>query len=691
MAARSTERLLNLLIALVSRERGYTRAELREAVPSYAESASDEAFERMFERDKAELRDLGYPIEEVSEDPLFPDDTHGHRYRIPRGSFTLPPLQFTAEESAVLALAANAWTDASLGELARRALRKLEPAIGGLPEDDAPPLLQPTLTAHEPSFEPLLSAVVRHREVRFDYLARSTDQLTTRRLRPWGIGSRYGNWYVVGWDLDRKDSRTFRLSRIMSDVTVTRKEFDPPEGFSMNESLSQMVSHAPARTVEVLARPGHAHMLRRMAARQEPGVGAGDGVDRWDRLHIPFAETEILAEEIAAAGPGVVVPRDGDGTAPTMQAEVRAAVVRRLRSAESAVARFRGVQVDWNNKSRKGTRNKLSTADHLSRLLEIVRWVYAHQGAELEETARRFGITDQELIADLNTLFVCGKPGHMPDQLIDASWDDGHVYLSNADELSDPVRLTQPEASALLVGLQTLRTVPGGDSEAVASTIAKVAGAAGDAGVLANAVGARPITDTPAPALADVMSAVRRAVEQRRRIRISYVVPSRDELTERVVDPVQVFSSNTHWYVRAWCLGSEGMRNFRLDRISAVEDAGPAGERPAAQEAAAASPPAPGTPDTVEVVLVTDRRSRWIADQYHATRTAVVRVPGGARTGPAADHEAALIGFQTAEAVCALVTRYGGQLAVIGPDDVVAQVELWVNSALGAYGASEPA
>ena len=153
-------------------------------------------------------------------------------------------------------------------------------------------------------------------------------------------------------------------------------------------------------------------------------------------------------------------------------------------------------------------------------------------------------------------------------------------------------------------------------------------------------------------------------------------IECRDELTERVVDPVQVFSSNTHWYVRAWCLDAEGMRNFRLDRISAVEDAGPAGERPAAQEAAAASPPAPGTPDTVEVVLVTDRRSRWIADQYHATRTAVVRVPGGARTGPAADHEAALIGFQTVEAVCALVTRYGGQLAVIGPDDVVAQVEL---------------
>src|SRR5690606_39752450 len=89
-----------------------------------------------------------------------------------------------------------------------------------------------------------------------------------------------------------------------------------------------------------------------------------------------------------------------------------------------AVARFRGVQVDWSVRSRKGTRTKLSTADHLSRLLEIVRWVYAHQGAELEETARRFGITDQELIADLNTLFVCGKPGHMPDQLIDASWDD---------------------------------------------------------------------------------------------------------------------------------------------------------------------------------------------------------------------------------------------------------------------------
>ncbi|MFW6188101.1 MAG: WYL domain-containing protein, partial [Actinomycetota bacterium] len=632
----------------------------------------------------AELRDLGYPIEEVSEDPLFPDDTHGHRYRIPRGSFTLPPLQFTAEESAVLALAANAWTDASLGELARRALRKLEPAIGGLPDDDAPPLLQPTLTAHEPSFEPLLSAVVRHREVRFDYLARSTDQLTTRRLRPWGIGSRYGNWYVVGWDLDRRDSRTFRLSRIMSDVTVTRKEFEPPAGFSMNEALSAMVSHAPARTVEVLARPGHALMLRRMASRQDPGTGDGG----WDRLHIPFAETEILAEEIAAAGPDVVVPPDGDGTAPTLQAEVRAAVVRRLRAAAQTLARFRGVAVDWSVRSRKGTRNKLSTADHLSRLLEIVRYVYAHQGADLDETARRFGITDQELIADLNTLFVCGKPGHLPDQLIDASWDDGHVYLSNADELSDPVRLTQPEASALLVGLQTLRTVPGGDSEAVASAIAKVAGAAGDAGGLADAVGARPLTDTPGPDLADVMATVRRAVGQRRRVRVRYVVPSRDELTERMVEPVQVFSSNTHWYVRAWCLDAEGMRNFRLDRISTVEDAGPAGERPAAQEAAAAAPPVPGTPGTVEVVLVTDRRSRWIADQYHAARTAAVRAPGAARTGPAADHEAALVGFQTVEAVCSLVTRYGGQLAVAGPDEVVVQVELWVNSALRAYGAS---
>jgi len=201
--------------------------------------------------------------------------------------------------------------------------------------------------------------------------------------------------------------------------------------------------------------------------------------------------------------------------------------------------------------------------------------------------------------------------------------------------------------------------------------------------MLANAVGARPITDGPVPALDDVMATVRRAVEQRRRLRIRYVVPSRDELTERVVDPVQVFSSNTHWYVRAWCLAAEGMRNFRLDRISSVADAGPAGERPAAQEAAAAARPAPGAPDTVEVVLVTDRRSRWIADQYHATRTAAVRPPAG--SGTAGGHEAALIGFQTVEAVCSLVTRYGGQLAVAGPDDVVEQVELWVNSALEPY------
>ena len=114
------------MLALLYRERGYTRAELRGVVPDYQEATTDSGFERMFERDKQELRALGFPIEEVPESLLFEDDAT-FRYRIPRGSFTLPPLRFTAEETAVLGLAANAWSN--LFESARHLYW---PAIGGI-------------------------------------------------------------------------------------------------------------------------------------------------------------------------------------------------------------------------------------------------------------------------------------------------------------------------------------------------------------------------------------------------------------------------------------------------------------------------------------------------------------------------------------------------------------------------------
>ncbi|WP_233568699.1 WYL domain-containing transcriptional regulator [Kocuria soli] len=733
---RASERRLNLIFALLYRERGYTRAELRAAVPDYTAMPSDAAFERAFERDKQELRALGFPIEEVPEDAFFEEDS-GFRYRIARGSFALPALRFTAEETAVLALAANAWTETSLGTTARRALRKLEPVLEPAAGDDEDaPLVQPTISVQEPAFAPLMDAVLKHRQVRFDYLAASTDELSTRRLEPWGVGSRFGSWYVIGWDLDRQAERTFRLSRIVSDVRSTTHTFVPPEKFSMNERLDAMEAAPELGSMTVDVAPGRAQMLRRMASGVLPGRRTAPDGKPWDRLVIPVTEPERVAAEIAAVGPDAVVPEDDDARpeAPvSLQARVRGSVLRRLEAAAAFQQRVAGVEVDWTRVSRRPRRASNSSAERLARMLEIVRYVYAHQGVELSEVATHVEASTDQVVEDLTTLFVCGRPGHTPDQLIEASWDEGSVTVSNAEEISSPVRLTQPEAAALLVGLQTLRSLPGEHTPAIESALRKVAEAAGEPAALADAVGARPDDsflalaeatararhtgdrpETPVQGdataeeatehtdAAAVSATVRDAIDAEQRLRINYIVASRDEVTDREIDPVRLVSANNHWYVMAWCERAKDFRDFRLDRIRSAAVVGPA--EPHQDVAAVRTDVATVTSAETDIVLVTDRRARWIADQYRASRTAQVQLPRvnalsadtgateepGRRARPSGagtpvEFEAAEISFTTEELAFSLLTRFGGQVGIVQPGFHVARGQLWVNTALAGY------
>lgn len=737
------------MLALLYRERGYTRAELRGVVPDYQEATTDSGFERMFERDKQELRALGFPIEEVPESLLFEDDAT-FRYRIPRGSFTLPPLQFTAEETAVLGLAANAWTEASLGTVARRALRKLEPVLEASAVQDEPaPMIQPTVTVQEPAFAPLMEAVLRHRQVRFDYLAASTDEQTHRRLEPWGVGSRFGSWYVTGWDLDRQAERTFRLSRIVSEVRATAHTFEPPAGFSMNDRLDALEASPALGAVTVDVAPGRGQMLRRMASAESLGAGA----DGRDRLLVPVTEPERVADEVAAVGPDAFMPPaetadlpeadplDAELGAsdpleallqpgqpePRLQSRVRASVLRRLRGAAQFQQRLRGAEVDWDRPSRRSRRTSTSSSEHLARLLEIVRYVYGHQGVDIGEVAEHVEVDVDQVVEDLGLLFVCGRPGHTPDQLIEASWDGGPVNVSNAEEISDPVRLTQPEAAALMIGLQTLRSLPGEQTPAIDSALRKVAEAAGEPATVVDAVGARADTALAAASLEaagqteepdplpeisawsaaqdpidSLVDLVRWAIDDRRRVRIQYIVASRDEVTEREIDPLHLTSSNTYWYVIAWCTKAQALREFRLDRVRSALVVGEAEAHEDPASRPRVRPRDPALSAETEIALVTDRRSRWIADQYRATRTAVVELPPlegadadaaaeeapstRARGGrPPVEFEAAQISFTTAEQAFSLVTRYGGQLGALAPPHVVQAGEQWVNTAMAPY------
>jgi predicted DNA-binding transcriptional regulator YafY len=253
-----------------------------------------------------------------------------------------------------------------------------------------------------------------------------------------------------------------------------------------------------------------------------------------------------------------------------------------------------------------------TATERLSRLLALVPYLVSHQGIPLAEAAADFGITEKALIKDLELLFVCGTPGHMPDDLIDAEWDDGNVYLRNADTLARPLRLGVDEALALIVGLRTLAEVPGlHDREALARTMAKLEAAAGEAALASGQV------TVEVEGQADVLAAVRSALARGARLHLTYFVPTRDETTERDVDPMRVVLMDGRWYVEGWCRRAEAVRLFRLDRVEHVivldEPAAPPPEAEPTDLSAGLFQPAP---EHRRAVLVLAPDAHWVAEYY---------------------------------------------------------------------------
>jgi proteasome accessory factor B len=295
VAVDRTERLLNLVITLISARRPVSRDTIRRGVPGYAESASDQAFERMFERDKDELRSMGVPIEAVGPE----GEIEG--YLIRRSEYALT-LDLTRDECAALALAAAAWDSATDVGVARGAVRKVE---GGVPFPavaEAPVAFHPSRTSAAAALPPLLDAVRQRRRVRFDYRKAASDQTETRHLEPWAVISWRRAWYVIGRDGDRGERRVFRLSRIAGPVVLEGRggAFAPPDDGSYRSIVEEWASAEMPERAVVDVDPGQAARLRLIASDEEPGL---DSI----RLTIPFRDEEALVAEVLAAGDGAEV------------------------------------------------------------------------------------------------------------------------------------------------------------------------------------------------------------------------------------------------------------------------------------------------------------------------------------------------------------------------------------------------
>ncbi len=303
MTRRKTERLLSLVVCLLSARRYLSAAQIREAVPGYPESF--DAFKRMFERDKDELRELGIPLETGMNSAV--DEEAG--YRICRQAYRLPDITLEPDEAAVLGLAARAWRRAELAGAAEGALLKLR-AAGIEAEDMTQPGIEPRLQTGGAAFGPLWEAVRDRRPVSFRHVAagRSTPQL--RQLEPWGVVNRRGHWYVVGKDTDRQEQRVFRLSRIEGPVSFTGPAgvVTVPPGADVQAAVRAWDTDVPPpRTCQLRLRTGSCYGLRRHAVRIEPADQPG-----WDLVEVSYADTGWWSEHIASFGADVVVLEPSD-------------------------------------------------------------------------------------------------------------------------------------------------------------------------------------------------------------------------------------------------------------------------------------------------------------------------------------------------------------------------------------------
>lgn len=316
MSRNRTERLVNLVICLLSTRRYLTAAQIAAIVPGYEHDPDDprdhEAFQRKFERDKAELRELGVPLETGTTSAF--DTEPG--YRIARREYALPDIPLEPDEAAAVGIAARLWQHAGLAAAASSGLAKLRAA--GVDVDPHATLgVEPVVTV-DPAFEPLTAAARLRQVVSFDYRVPDGDHPTTRRLQPWGVVCWRGRWYVVGHDLDRDATRCFRLSRIVGPVRPIGRPgaYTPPPGEDLISHVARWSGPVTwSGQARVLARPGRAAGLRRWARSVETRP---DG----DELVLPYADADALAGKLVGYGPDVRV---------LDPPEVREAVIQRLK------------------------------------------------------------------------------------------------------------------------------------------------------------------------------------------------------------------------------------------------------------------------------------------------------------------------------------------------------------------------
>ncbi|NCV76319.1 MAG: WYL domain-containing protein [Actinobacteria bacterium] len=284
MSSAKTERLINLTMALLASRRFMTKSEIFRRVAGY--SGNQETKERMFERDKDDLRSLGIEIEVGGHDPLFEDEPG---YRITPEAYQLPASQFNAHELGLIATALGLWRESEFEDTSHSVSRRFQ-SIGVTPQEPEG-LTLGEVSIDETGLVEIADALADRQGIRFEYRKSGSQDAEMRRVNPMGLSAWKGSWYLVAEDLERGDIRAFKLSRFVSGIERIGKiaNYEIPEDFDVRDYLIMFSRGELNAVIDVRKNQGGA--LRSQAITVEHQD------EEWDRLTVQFNdETEFLRE-----------------------------------------------------------------------------------------------------------------------------------------------------------------------------------------------------------------------------------------------------------------------------------------------------------------------------------------------------------------------------------------------------------
>ena len=585
------ERLLNLTAALLNTERLLPAAEIQAKVAGYA--ADKVAFRRTFERDKNDLRRMGIPLA-MGTVPATDPPVEG--YRIHKQDYYLTDPGLEADERAALHLAARTVR-----------LEDTSPdaafwALGGKPSDGEATPEMAVLPSDE-NLVLLYRAICERCAVSFGYRGEG------RSAEPLRLHFARGHWYLGAHDRRRDDLRHFRLDRI-DDLQV-----GPAGAFTPRLAPARDLGRPPW---EIGTDTGVAHLEIDAEVAGWALAQTGDGLRHERRpdgslwLEVSVANTDALLDFVL----GLLERAELLGPP-----DLREKLLQRLRAVATAPAPRSvtvppaGGGVAVGESAPRGPRAAtdarrqptLTSTERMQRLLQVIPWVAGQDGASLEDIVARFDYPAEELLRDLEqVVFMVGVPPYTPDALIEVEVDEGWVQINFAEYFRRPLRLTPPQAVALLVaGAGLLGVAP---DSALERGLAK----------LARSLGVDPkeaIDVHLGTATSEILTLLQDGCRSRRPAAIGYYSYDRDARTERVIEPYRVFAHDGAWYVRAHCRLARHERTFRIDRIDRAELIEETFTPPAGPVPATVWEPPPGSP---RVDLLLEPGAQWIL-AHHPT------------------------------------------------------------------------